>query len=149
ASAPHRFRKVRPVLVRANSARNRDRMRPIQRQPDAFRRLKLRCLPRASVECPGPRQPSSPLRHREAEADFVFVCERTDPASFRDDSIPIAPLRATGCLPSWFLANGARSSFHVPDFSAWASSPEVCELAAVFVQPALLQTCSFSLMWPL
>src|SRR4029077_6669731 len=148
ASAPHRFRKARPVLARANSARNRDRMHPIRRRPGAFRKRKLRCLQRVSEGCPGPRQPLNPLPHREAEAGFVFVCERTDPTFFRDDSIPVATLRATRCLPSWFLANGARSSFHVPDFSAWLSWPEVCEPAAAFVQPTLLQTCSFSLIWP-
>src|SRR5262249_40760375 len=85
ASAPHRFRKVRPVLVKANSMRNRDRTRPIQRRPDAFRRRKLRYLQRGIEECPGLPQPSNPLPRREAEAAFVFVGEQTDPASFRDD----------------------------------------------------------------
>src|SRR5258705_214701 len=85
---------------------------------------------------------------REAEGVFVFGCERTDPTFFRDDLIPAALLRAIRYVPSWFLANGARSSFHVQDFSACPFWPEVCEPAEAFVLPTSLQNCSFSLISP-
>src|SRR5262249_40303885 len=120
ASAPHRFHKARPVLVTANSARNRDRMRPIPRRPDAFRTPKLRCLQPVIEECPGPRQPSNPRPRREAEAVCVFVGERTDLTYFRDDLIPEKPLPATGCAPIWALPDVARFFFRVQDFSAWS-----------------------------
>src|SRR5436309_14638644 len=106
----------------------------IQHRPGAFQTRRLRCLQRVSEECPGPRQPSNPPPHREAEADFAFVCERTDPISFRDDLIPAAPQQATEYLPNSFLANGVWFSFHVRDFSAWPCWREAWQPGAQFVE---------------
>jgi hypothetical protein len=70
------------------------------------------------------------------------------PTFFRDDLVPAAMLRAIQYAPSWFLANGARSSFHEGDFLTWPFWPEVCEPAEAFVPPTSLQNCSFSLISP-
>src|SRR5947199_8041840 len=104
-------------------------MRPTRHRPGAFRTPKLRCLQRGTEACPERRQPSSPLLRREAEGAFVSVCERMGPTSFRDDSIPEAPLLATRCFAGFSSANGARFFLHERDFSAWPSWLEACELA--------------------